>query len=650
MWVGLLTGLLAAPSASGQVVTFSEQAIARGLNYQMMNWPSSFGYLGWGCGFADLDGDGDPDIIVLGRADGTVGIFENVGGGHFVDRSATSGIPVLPQNSGFAVADFDGDGVLDINFTQLAAGNRLFRGLGDFTFEDVTAFAGVGDTGAGKGCTWGDFDGDGWLDLFIANYDGIVPNTAGKPDRLYRNLGDGTFVDVAPQQGVNASGYGFQAAWVDIDLDGDLDLYLSQDRGHLAPLFQGNRLWRNDNGTLVEISAGSGANLQFFSMGIAVGDWDGNGYPDFFCTNIAANSGPVMGKQPLLLNQGDNTFVEASQLWGIGLPTGQTGWGAVFFDVDNNGWLDLYMNVQFGANRLYLNSGTPPATEVGISAGVIGLTGPPNGPFASFCAAIADVDGDGRLDILANDLGGNVRLYMNTSSGLGNWARLRVVGEHPNHHAIGARLVASAGPLSMLREVQAGTNGYAGQNELVVHYGLAGQTQIDELVVHWPGGSPVRTVNNLPAGSLWTIYPPSALGDFDGDGLVDMGDFQAFFLCVGESLIPGFEMMDLDGDSFFDLADIEAFAALLPGGAVDCDGDGTIDLVQIFLDPALDLDGDGQLDACAGNRADLDGNGVVNGADLGILLGGWGTAGPGDLDGNGVVDGADLGILLGAWS
>ncbi|MFO0875231.1 MAG: FG-GAP-like repeat-containing protein [Phycisphaerales bacterium] len=641
--------------AAAQISAFTDEAVARGVSYQLMDWPPPAGYLGWGCGFADLDGDGDQDLIVLGRLDGQVGIFENTGSGFFVNRSATSGIPALPQASAFAVGDYDGDGLLDIDFTQLAAGNTLMRGVAPFVFVNATVAAGVGDTGAGKGCAWTDFNNDGWLDLHICNYDGIVPGTAGKPDRLYRNNGNGTFTDVAPAMGVNANGYGFQSVWADIDNDGDPDMYLSQDRGHLPPLMQGNRLWRNDNGTMVEISAGSGADVKLFSMGLAAGDFDGNGFVDFYTANIGSPVPPMNGKNPLLLNQGNNTFVESSVLWGV--QHLKTSWAAIFFDFDNNGWLDIFVANQFLANTLYSNSGTPPCTDVSALAGVQGPVGPTSGPYASFCAAVGDVDNDGDLDLVVANLGANVQLLINHEGEKRNWVKYRIVGVRHDASAAGARVNSRIGSAWKLREVYLGGNGYLGQNELPVHVGLGSATMVDEAVVSWPwagaGGGPTRTLTNVPANHVWTIYPPSRLGDYNGDGVVDIVDFHALGSCFGSPMLPGFEMMDFDGNSVVDLADANAFTGVYSGPIEDCDHDGVVDLIEILIDASLDADGDGRLDHCGGPVGDLDGNGTVDGADLGIMLGNWGVtsggAGAGDLDGNGVVDGADLGILLGAW-
>lgn len=286
----------------------TEEAQLRGLVYAMQDYPQQYGAYGVGCGFADLDGDSDPDIVLVGAADGRVGLFENDGAGHFTDRSADSGIPPLGQGSAFAAADYDGDGDLDLYFTQIGLANVLMRNDGNFRFTDVTREAGVGDLGAGKGACFGDFDGDSRLDLYLCNYNGATNGTERIDNKLFRNLGNGSFEDVSVKQSVNDYGRGFEAVWFDYDLDGDLDLYLSNDRGHLPPLFRGNQLWRNDGGQLVNVSEESGAGLALFSMGLACGDFDNNGWPDLYCTNIPGGGDM---NDPLLLNQGNGYFNEA---------------------------------------------------------------------------------------------------------------------------------------------------------------------------------------------------------------------------------------------------------------------------------------------------------------------------------------------------
>lgn len=626
-------------SAPPAITACTEEAQLRGLVYAMQDYPQQYGVYGFGCGFADLDGDSDPDIVLIGAADGRVGLFENDGTGHFTDRSADSGIPLLGQGSAFVAADYDGDGDLDLYFTQLGLANVLVRNDGNFQFTDVTSQAGVGDLGAGKGACFGDFNGDSRLDLYLCNYNGAINGTERIDNKLFLNLGNGSFEDVSVKQSVDDHGRGFEAVWFDYDLDGDLDLYLSNDRGHLPPLFQSNQLWRNDGGQLVNVSEESGAGLALFSMGLACGDFDNNGWPDLYCTNIPGGGDM---NNPLLLNQGNGYFIEASQKAGVENPV--TSWGAVFFDFDNNGHYDLYVNNMFQPNTLYLSDGTFPCNEVGVEANLTANAG------VSFSAAVADVDNDGDLDVIVNNLAHNVELFINHEGNKRNWIRYHLLGLEGNRLGIGANVQTRTGTDWQLREIFAGGNGYLGQNELVIHVGVDNAPVADEVVIRWPGGKAMRTLTNLPTNETWTLFPPSRLGDTDGDGAVTIQDFFVFAECFDSIIAPGCEMMDFDGDSFIDLDDFDAFLDVYSDPLYDCNDNGQPDLLDILLNPALDLNGTGIPDTCEA-RGDLNGDGLVGVNDLLMLLGVWGPCDgcPADLDADGTVGVYDLLILLGNW-
>ncbi len=645
MGVVATSGLGAGP---GAINPFTEEGAIRGLSYVMQGWPQAYGYYGFGCGFVDLDGDGDPDVILMGAADGRVGIMENDGTGNFVDRSKGSGIPLLMQGSAFAAGDFDGDGWPDLYFTQFGEPNVLMKNLGNFQFSEVSVTAGVGDSGAGKGACFGDYDNDGWLDLYVCNYQDIIPGPSDITNRLFHNLGDGTFADVSAAQGVDDEGEGFQPVWSDYDRDGDVDLYLSNDNRYLP--VRANRLWRNDGGVLVDVSAASGAGVALFSMGMACGDFDGNGRPDFYCTNIPGGGGM---NNPLLLNQADGTFVESSVSAGVDNPF--TSWGAVFADFTNNGHQDLYVNNMMLPNTLYLNSGVFPCVEAAGQANLMASGG------NSFSSAAADVDGDGDLDLLVNNLSGNVQLFINHEGDTRSWLRVQVVGRQSNLQAVGANVSARFGADWQFREVLAGGNGYLGQNELTVHFGAGAGLMAAEVVVQWPGGSPVRTLTNLPTNQVWTAYPPERLGDGDGDGLVNLNDFLAFSDCFASGFQPGCEMMDFDGDSVVGLGDFAAFLAVYSPPVVDCNVNGTPDLEEILLDPTLDWNRNGVLAGCEVCPADCVplladgsfGNGVVSIDDLVAVLNGFGGAG-GSCDtappgGNGTINIDDLVAVLNAF-
>ncbi|MEE8524288.1 MAG: VCBS repeat-containing protein, partial [Thermoanaerobaculia bacterium] len=198
----MISVALAAPAAlGGSPAPFTEEAVERGVDY-LVGIPGV-----WmnGVAFVDLDNDGDPDLVVTGRGDGVVGVYENDGTGHFIDRSSGNGIPVLGASTGVVAGDYDADGDLDLYFSLYYMANVLVRNEGEFQFTDATLGGdfggGVGDSGFGTGCAWADYDNDGRLDLYLANHTSqTVPDM---PNRLYRNLGEGTFIDVASGLGVN---------------------------------------------------------------------------------------------------------------------------------------------------------------------------------------------------------------------------------------------------------------------------------------------------------------------------------------------------------------------------------------------------------------------------------------------------------------
>lgn len=537
--------LLAAPLAragdgpgGSTIKEFTEEAQLRGIDYTVHPQAGA----GRGFAFADLDGDGDSDLVAVGRADGRIGVFENDGSGHFTDRSGTTGLPFLNKSSGVSAADYDGDGDLDLYLTNWEMANVLARNEGGFQFTDVTAAAGVGDGGASTNATWADVDGDGRIDLYVANITGL---TSTQPNRMYMNQGDGTFQDVAWVLGIDDPSFTWQAVFFDYDLDGDPDLYTSNDKG--AGCVYTNHLFENQgDGTFIDVTEASGTAACIFSMGVAVGDVDGNGWPDLYCTNIQHGN-------KLFLNQGDRTFVESAEA--LGVASYVVGWGAEFLDVDNDGALDLYVCSQDAPNRLYVAE-TPgaPMTDAAVEA-ECDVQG------NSFAVASADVDMDGDIDLLVQNDGEPLRLFINYEGDLGNYARFRVVGRGRNTQAVGARVRVRAGGTWRTSQVLSGVR-YKSQSEPFVHVGLGSEAMVDEVVVHWRDGT-TRSLRNFPGGATWKVWPPERLGDADGDGDRDWDDLRVFFPCFTGpgpgGLAPGCEVMDWDGDGDVDFDDLAPF-------------------------------------------------------------------------------------------
>ena len=283
----------------------------------------------------------------------------------------------------------------------------------------------------------------------------------------------------------------------------------------------------------------------------------------------------------------------------------------MFFDWNNDGRLDLYVNDQFSANSLFQNVGRPPLVDVAVEANITGSNS------ASYCASSADLDGDGDLDVLLNNFDEPVSLFINHEGTKRNWLGMRVIGDGPNTAAIGANAEITAGGVAQFSEIYAGGNGYLGQNEQTLHFGLDAATVANTAVVRWPSGGVMRSFTTIPANHRWTIYPPSKLGDADLNGDVDASDRALLCSSLGP-VVHGAEMLDFNGDFMIDAADIAAFR--------------------------VRFEGTGR------NWSDVDGDGVVGGSDLAQILGQWDSSNcVADLDGDGVVTAADLSILLGSW-
>lgn len=602
--------LAGSTEARGQTITFADQAISRGIQYPVQAFPQTSGVYGFGVAAVDLDDDGADDVVALGRSNGQVGVYRNLGAGTFENRSATSGIAALPQASAIACADLDGDRLPEILLTQVNQPSRIYRNLGNFTFAPMALETGLGPPTWTKGVSLADIDLDGDLDFFLASYALSDAPPPERRSRLLRNDG-AVLVNLAPGLGLDLPARTFLGVFSDIDRDGDADLYVSNDRGHLGPLFAGNELWRNEGGMFTDVSAASGADVSCYSMGVAAGDFDGNGFPDFLVTNIPAGEAPVFGVNPLMLGVGDGTFTRAESLWEV--EDRVMGWGALFTDIDNNGWLDLYVNHQFAFNKLWRNAGAPPAILVPSAGGAAGLSNQ-----VSYSTVTSDFDRDGDMDLLVSSLGSNVRLFMNQSTGLAASTRFRLVGSGLNRSAIGARIDGRVGTRWIMREIHAGGVGYLGQNSLEVHFGLAGAPRLDEAIVRFPGGA-VRTIGPAGPGSH-TVVHPAVLGDANHNGALDDADAAELEACMADGGGAGRRLcmwFDFNGDLTVTAADRTLFEA-----------------------------------ERLRRRSDLDEDGTVGARDLAILLSAWGAAGPksaADLNEDGSVDADDLAIMITSW-
>jgi enediyne biosynthesis protein E4 len=448
-------------------------------------------------------------------------LYRNRGNLKFEDVTDRAGIGHPGWGMGACTADVDADGWDDVYVTAIG-GNKLYRNNRDGTFSDITARAGLAGGGWSAGCAFADYDRDGDLDLFVTRYVKIdlanLPEFGkdktceyrgvavqcgprglpGEGDFLFQNSGDGRFIEVGTKAGVSdPRGYfGLGAAWFDANDDGWIDLYVANDS---TPNF----LYVNQrDGTFRESAFPMGVAVsedgaEQGSMGIAVGDWDGTGRFGLFVTNFSEEY------NNLFRNAGDH-FVEMafrSRTAPPSLPL--VGWGAAFLDYDNDTLVDLIAvnghvypqldKARLGASAgyrqrklLYHNRGGGLFDEVAAQYGPV-LTA----ERVSRGLAVGDLDNDGRVDVVINDLDGTPQVLHNQLSGPGNWMRVKLTGRSGNTNAIGAVIVLRSGPNTQRRLVQSGTS-YISQDDMRQHFGLGVATQADSIEVRWPDGTTTK--------------------------------------------------------------------------------------------------------------------------------------------------------------
>ena len=503
----LLVVWTATASASDAFVDVSESAgitaTHRG-EWELFDDDFVSGYLGIGQAWGDYDNDGWLDLYVTGNLDPNT-LYHSNGDGSFSESAFSAQVSLPDAHSGGAVwVDYDNDGWQDLYVLNHGA-NALFHNQGGQGFVDVTDTAGVGDAGKGTTATWGDYDGDSHLDLYVVNWSCFPecgdPNETAQHgaarDTLYRNRGDGTFEDVSGLLDYDLLlGSGFTASFTDYDNDGDLDIYVVNDQ---FKNMLGNILWRNDGAGCggwcwVDASIEAGARTIIHGMGLAVGDYDNDLDLDFYFSDMV--NGMV-----LLQNQGDGTFDDVAHRAGVKVgPSSAVGWGTVFFDYDNDGWLDLYLTstefTQFDIESgpegmmfeyrdfLFKNSRDGAFADVTPAAWL-------DEPVPSMGLAYADYDRDGLLDVVLGNWNQGYALYRNTgaASASNNWISLRLKGGGDiNRDAVGARAyVTTTDGKTTMQEVKCGSSLGAG-NDTALHFGL-GQASLQEVRVRWPNGT-----------------------------------------------------------------------------------------------------------------------------------------------------------------
>lgn len=552
--LGVLAPLLAfaqTPAPKSPLPQFKDVAKEAGLTVSHISTPEKkyiVESMSGGAGLIDCDNDGKLDIITVNGStierfrqggDPMITLYHQDADFKFSDITKPAGLIRKGWGMGVAVADYDNDGLPDIYVTGFG-GNALYHNLGNCKFEDVTAKAGVAVGGFSTGAAWADYDRDGYVDLYVSRYvhfdinnlpqfgsdekncrfKGILVQCGpwgmiGESDVLFHNRGDGTFEEVTKKAGVEDSNryYGLGVIWGDYDNDGWPDLYVANDAGP-------NYLYHNKHdGTFEEVGMLSGIALsgdgqEQGSMGVDWGDYLHEGRMAMFVTNFT--------EQPDILyrNLGKDGFSDASWPAKLAQPTWPyVGWGTAFFDMDNDGWLDLFVAnghvypqvdaIPGGApyrQPMQLFRNNRDGTFEDVSSVLAAIP-----PESRRGAAFGDINNDGNVDIVLVNVGAPPTLLLNQGGNGNHRVLFKLIGAKSNKMAIGARVAVKAGKLVQFSEVRGGGS-YISQNDPRLHFGLAAESKMSEVEIRWPSGK-VEVVHDVAADFIYTIV--------EGEGIKD---------------------------------------------------------------------------------------------------------------------------------
>jgi len=585
----LLPALLLVTAVRAHALSFTDVTAAAGLatthGYAHEAAWGEPGIIAGGVAAGDYDGDGFVDLFVVRGQHGAAQLFRNTGHGTFADVAATAGITVGPGlHSSATFADVDGDGWLDLLVLGFeSTWPILWHNEGDGTFSDVTAGSGLTLPGEHTfSASFGDYDRDGDLDLFVSLWSSDLP-ASGPHGHLWRNDGTGHFTDVSDTAGVPifaASIFpatfdmSFTGNFADIDSDGWPDLLVAAD-------FGASRVLHNDGDGTFSDATDPLVITDENGMGAAIGDYDNDGDLDWFVSSIWDPNGIVEGHwrisgNRLYRNDGDGTFTDATDTAGVRF--GYWGWGSTFADLDNDGHLDLvHVNgwgprnvpesTEFHADpaRVYLANGDGTFTESAAALGAAD-TGQGRGVVA------LDYDRDGDVDLFYSNNSGSPVLLRNDGGNANASLSVKLLGRGGNREAIGARVRATTGAVTQMRELRAGSN-FESQDPAEAHFGLGAAASVDELRVTWPDGGETTIADVAVDATLVISQPqpggPDCTGPAPGNACIPGGVASSRTECIVEWLVTPTPPLGPSG--------APSRTVLCRDGDAACDRDGIVD-------------------------------------------------------------------------
>lgn len=448
-------------------IQFSEEANLLGCS------DSSYGLglLGGGISFFDFDNDGWDDITVSSESGDPVRFFKNMGGS-FLEVTFNFVDPLFETKT-VQWVNFDNDDDYDLFVTSNTDTNRLYRNNGNMDFDDITIISGLNVLdNSTYGGSWGDYNNDGWLDLFICSRDSP---SSGAHNYLFKNNGNETFTEVNSTAGIDSENHtSFCSAFFDYNNDGWQDIYIANDKYDSANLLYKN----NGDGTFDEVGEESGTNISIDAMSTTIGDYNKDGWLDIYVSNTI--NGNVFFK-----NNGDGTFTNVAATNGTIFES--VAWGSVFLDAENDADLDLYVSgeldgsTSFIPSAFYENDGTG-NYSIPINAGFDNDIG------RSFSNAMGDINNDGYPDMtVLNYEPDDIFLWKNVSPQNNNWIKVKLEGTESNKQGIGSWIEISVNGLKQYNYTLCG-EGYLGQNSAYEFFGIGASTTIDYIKVTWLSG------------------------------------------------------------------------------------------------------------------------------------------------------------------